>query len=266
MNFKSLYKEYKENHLFWLMFVLFFFLWLVSTVIFTAICMSKGISITEGSLGAYANILVFDATIFAPIAAYFFYDNWKDQKNYDLNKEILLEVDSVLYSIYDELGKYSRRVIKLKDVENYKIELEGQNENKRFIHPNKINELESKCSLFDTLNNTNINILQYNFCLVAFRLGIVLEKIYVSYDKYSAEINSRAVDLTITSSYKKDERSKLNIEINDIKYTINKKYEFHISNENNSVNSIYLTFDELNKEFVKTYNDFRDEIIRNIKL
>lgn len=116
MSLKTLYKEYKENHLFWLMFVLFFFLWLVSTVIFTSICMINKISITEGSLGAYANILVFDATIFAPIAAYFFYDNWKIQHNaklyYDLGSEVLkkLKVFTINLASFFDLALNSSRI------------------------------------------------------------------------------------------------------------------------------------------------------------
>lgn len=99
MQFTAFYKEYKENHLFWLMFVLFFFIWLVTTVIFITFCRIYAIHGTEGTIGAYANFLVFDATIFAPIAAYFFYDNWKIQHNKALLSE---EAKSVYYLLHKE--------------------------------------------------------------------------------------------------------------------------------------------------------------------
>lgn len=73
----------KENYdrLFWILFKLFIFIWLASTVVFVFFCYFYNVRGTEGSIGAYMNLLVFDATIFAPIAAYFFYDNWKEQNS-----------------------------------------------------------------------------------------------------------------------------------------------------------------------------------------
>lgn len=161
MNFKSLYKEYKENYLFWLMFVLFFFLWLVSTIIFTSICMIKGISITEGSLGAYANILVFDATIFAPIAAYFFYDNWKAQHNKTVisyeAKEVwsllvelsieTLDLDYEYYNLYNKEYLYFYNQSKLnKEIEKLKQKTEKYM--MRFYHFSELTENEDSMNLF----------------------------------------------------------------------------------------------------------------------
>ncbi len=76
---KEIYKLVKEEFIFWLMFLLFFMIWLISTIIFYSFCITNGIKIDATLIGSYANILVFNATIFAPIAAYFFYDMWKKQ-------------------------------------------------------------------------------------------------------------------------------------------------------------------------------------------
>lgn len=77
---KETFRTFKEDHLFWLLFILFIFLWALSTVIFTSFCIVYKLPFKD-AIGAYTNLLVFDATIFAPLAAYFFIDNWKEQKN-----------------------------------------------------------------------------------------------------------------------------------------------------------------------------------------
>lgn len=212
------------------------------------------------------NLLVWSATLFTPIAAYFFYDSWKDQKNYELNKEILLEVDTILYSIYEELGKNSRRVETLKEINNYKVILEKHGENKKFIHAKETNDLDSKCTLFDALNGTNIKSFQYNFCLLAFRLGVVLEKIYNEYNKYAEKTNISSVDLTTTTTYKRDEKELFSNEIKAVLYYIEKGYEFNRTNSDGSTESVTLTFGDLASEFEISYKKFRDEIITNIKL
>ncbi|PPC04604.1 hypothetical protein SOI76_14850 [Acinetobacter pittii] len=55
----------------------------VTTIIFIAVNVLLGIAVDSGLIGAYTNLLVFNATLFTPIAAYFFYDNWKDQRTYE---------------------------------------------------------------------------------------------------------------------------------------------------------------------------------------
>ena len=63
--------------------VILSYLILVTTIIFVVVNLLLDISIDSGIIGAYTNLLVFNATLFTPIAAYFFYDNWKDQRKYE---------------------------------------------------------------------------------------------------------------------------------------------------------------------------------------
>ena len=49
---KQLFNEYKEDKMFWLLFILFFFLWFITTVIFTAFCLVYDIEMDAGSIGA----------------------------------------------------------------------------------------------------------------------------------------------------------------------------------------------------------------------
>lgn len=94
---------YKEERLFWFLSLIFIFIWFTSTVIFTVFCRIYNINGDDGSIGAYANILVFDATIFAPIAAYFFYDNWKIQAHYknisDAAKDFINNYNEIIIKI-----------------------------------------------------------------------------------------------------------------------------------------------------------------------
>lgn len=62
------------------MFALFVFLLLATSIIFWNRYNYYGVNVDATLIGAYTNLLVFNATIFTPIAAYFFYDNWKEQK------------------------------------------------------------------------------------------------------------------------------------------------------------------------------------------
>lgn len=78
---KRLLKTYKDDYLFYLLFLIFVFLWLTTTVIFWVACTKNGIKLDATLIGSYANLLVFIATLFAPIAAYFFIDRWKEEKN-----------------------------------------------------------------------------------------------------------------------------------------------------------------------------------------
>lgn len=63
--------------------VILSYLILITTIIFVVVNLLLDISIDSGIIGAYTNLLVFNATLFTPIAAYFFYDNWKDQRKYE---------------------------------------------------------------------------------------------------------------------------------------------------------------------------------------
>lgn len=107
--FKSVYKE---NFLFWLMFKVFFFIWLLTTVIFIWFCNYYKVYGDGSSIGAYMNLLVFDATLFAPIAAYFFYDNWKEQHNTklcsDIAQRIWNKLDLVSSLTHDPSRKFNR--------------------------------------------------------------------------------------------------------------------------------------------------------------
>ena len=70
----------KKDKLFLILFSMFCFLLFSTSMMFFSLCAFFNIS-KEIVISAYTNLLVFNATIFAPLAAYFFIDNWKDQKN-----------------------------------------------------------------------------------------------------------------------------------------------------------------------------------------
>lgn len=70
----------KKDKLFLILFSMFCFILFSTSIMFFSLCAFFHIS-KETVISAYTNLLVFNATIFAPLAAYFFIDNWKDQKN-----------------------------------------------------------------------------------------------------------------------------------------------------------------------------------------
>lgn len=205
------------------------------------------------------------ATLYAPVAAFFFYDSWKDQKKYDLNKELLLEIDNILYSIYEEIGKHSRRAKTLKKVENEKVQLEKSLETRQLHFHKEINDLYQKIALFDALNDSNLKDAQYNFCLIVFRLGIILDKIYQPYEQYSKILNMGNSHLTCTSSYKANEKSKASNSIDNLITALDKKYDFSTENEDGSIKEeILLTFSDLSGSLDSSYSTLREQIIEYI--
>ncbi len=60
-----------------------------------------------------ASLLGWTATLFTPIAAFFFYDTWKEQKNFDTDLEILKECDENLFRFKNELDFICNKIIKI---------------------------------------------------------------------------------------------------------------------------------------------------------
>lgn len=104
-------KKYNEPNLVSKLLLILTALIISTTIIFVLANYLLDIKLDSGLLGAYTNLLVFNATLFTPIAAYFFYDNWKEQRKYENNFEFanttylyILDLDIAL----KELAQYQK--------------------------------------------------------------------------------------------------------------------------------------------------------------
>lgn len=61
------------------LFATFISIFILSTLLFYF--STKNLNLDSGYVGAYVNLLVFDATLFAAITAYLLVDSWKKQHN-----------------------------------------------------------------------------------------------------------------------------------------------------------------------------------------
>ena len=52
-----------------------------------------------------ANVFTGGVTLFAPIAAYYLLNSWKEQKRYEITKELMIDVATILSDVYEKIEK-----------------------------------------------------------------------------------------------------------------------------------------------------------------
>ena len=62
----------------------------------------------------FSNLLVWSATIFTPIAAYFFYDSWKEQYNHSIYSKKIQEVSDAYVAVFYKMLTIDNKMLKLK--------------------------------------------------------------------------------------------------------------------------------------------------------
>lgn len=258
---------FKENYLFWLMFGVFFILWLTTTAIFVFYCNYYDVRGTEGSIGAYANLLVFDATIFAPIAAYFFYDNWKEQKNYELQKELMMKLSELVSTQFLKIMKHARRADRLKEVENSEIVIPNFSDAKYCYDTDLLNEMFAVLKIYEGFSNDeSLKPYKDKFDNHAFELTTFLKKIEKKYSAYSSilEIVPES-DMTQTKTYKIGQKQKVREKILNIKYIMESETEFENTDINGNINRYKITYDKAHDDFEQSYKDFIKTITNKMK-
>jgi hypothetical protein len=201
-NTKSLYKE---NFLFWLMFKVFAFIWLLSTVIFIAFCNYYDVVGDSSSIGAYMNLLVFDATIFTPIAAYFFYDSWKEQHNAKLCSDIAQRIWGKLDLVSNLTHDPSRKFNKIWEISNndfanlkpYMLKVMSQLEH-TIIEVKSDLDLLGKLLDEDISSNLNSNFKNFTYDGAAESIDIfekLQDQYYMDYYPYQEEVKKLLIPI-----------------------------------------------------------------------
>jgi hypothetical protein len=214
-------------------------------------------------MAALVNLSVFVATLFAPIAALILYDNWKIQKNYDLNKEILLSIDNIIFEIYNDLFKKINCLNLIHNIDKYKIEFENYEDNKNLSnYINELNQLQSKIELYDALNKKELKNHFVNFGGALYRVTNISSSVYDSYDKYASKIKIKKTNNTISNRYKHHEKIMYKDEIEGVKEAIRKKHKYQSADYSTIM---FLNFDEAFSQFIEQHNIIIKEVRDKIK-
>lgn len=202
-------------------------------------------------------------SILSSLIIILFYDSWKDQKNYDLNKEILLSIDNIIFEIYNDLFKRINCLTVLHEIDKNKIHLENYDENKFLSnYVNELNQLQSKIELYDALNNKNLKNHVSNFGGSIFKVVSISKTIYDSYEKFSKKIEIKKINNTLSERYTNNEKLIFKSEIEAVKKAMSKKHRYH-SLDYSIVT--FLNFDEAFIEFKNEYNTITEEIRKNLR-
>lgn len=214
-------------------------------------------------MSALVNLSVFVATLFAPIAALILYDNWKIQKNYDLNKEILLSIDNIIFDIYNDIFKRINCITSLYEIDSYKISIENYPENKNLSnYVNEINQLQSKIELYDALNKKNLKEHFNNFGGSIFRITHISQNIFDVYDDYASKIKIENSKNTVSVKYTNSEKIMYKNEIDNLKKALLKKHRYQSSDLSEM---IFLDFIDALDDFKNQYQTITNEVRKNIK-
>lgn len=224
-----------------------------------------------------ANVLVAGVTLFAPLAAYYFYDSWKDQKRYDLGQNYADKSLAILNNIYKELiTRYSHfqienllnenNLVALNRIHKYKYdlnvnlyELSAYSQILIDLFPNKINE--EKYKKIETEILYFQNALQY------------VENKYISY-YYALPEKMKNFDYTTTLQKNEDIKnlSLICIRENIFLDALKKKIKVEImsnpilDNVANIDSYKEISFDSYVSDFNTEYNNYRKELISIIKI
>lgn len=223
----------------------------------------------------FTNLLVWTATLYAPIAAYFFYDSWKEQKNYDLKKNLIEKiiegVSSTQYSILmrmryaNALTEINKNLIVFKNIESI-TNIEGQREYHILAYAN--------IAIFEKLTN-NEEIRQayrwyesYSMTLEKFHLQIA--NIYKDYygkieQDLLKDLLKDSDDFTIRhKNYEKNEKVKFKFEIQKMEILMENNEEIKYSGKIPIKYSI--TYHDLVKDFELKTDELITLLVKQIKI
>lgn len=208
------------------------------------------------------------ATLYAPVAAYFFYDSWKDQKNYELKKELMIKLSELVSTQYIKIKKYAGMTDRLKKVKEYEIRLPSFYQSKHSYDSDLLNEIFSILEIYEGFSNdSSLKKYKNTFDTSAFALSVYLKNIEKKYEEYAKKLE---LDLDLSEissrSYTEERRKKVERCIIYIELEMDKKLDFETIDDNGVVISRNpTTYDEAHDNFDNAYKVFLEKITKNMK-
>lgn len=206
----------------------------------------------------FTNLLVWTATLFTPIAAYFFYDSWKDQKNYDLKKDLLIQVSNLVSTQYIKIAEPTQKFKRLKEIDTTQITISSGDGIKTYYEIRLLNEIYVLLKTYEEFSQDS-SLMEYKdaFCDKAFQLERFLIQIEKQYSNYCEVLGlDNNVNCTKRGYYKGDSKTQAQQSIDQILKFFNIGLEFDQYNKNKWVSSYTITFTTAATEFDEKYNDF----------
>lgn len=221
-----------------------------------------------------ANVFTGGVTLFAPIAAYYLLNNWKDQKRYDLGHKYADKSLVVLNTMYKELNsRYAH------------FNIEGLLQKNLLVAVNRVQkyQYDPTSDLYNLI--ANVNILQSlfpksltesdfdNLETTVLALSSVLGQIENKYLKYYQLLPQKIKDFDYTVTLAKNNSIEnlafINAQENFFLKSLNKKFNIEISviKDHCLVDSNHeLTLNECFDNFKKEFFIYQDKMINIIKI
>lgn len=215
------------------------------------------------------------ATLYAPIAAFFLYESWKDQKQYDLEKQYAEETFRLISQLNTRISKvyYTFKALK-SDISNEIVAL-----NSLYSHQQddmSYSEiLYSSKAQFELINDISTNKISQkiydDFEYSALIINEKLNDVRKAYDSYYKELPDNLKTSTNTQRLRKNLDYILPKRLSNTELALSKhlknKYTFEI-NLYHEGTYIYFEFnyEETYSDFLLKYNKLKSELIEKIKV
>lgn len=206
------------------------------------------------------------ATLYAPLAAFFFYDSWKDQKNYELEKEYAGKIlELVNYFDIDTHNKYSATKSIEELLSKNQLILKNIFPSSNLIG-NKIAEIHTYFNTFNLLSNKKIDKEYMNdFELYAVNITAQLNIINVYLSLYLDDIPKTIKDRNLISYSKQAFHPYKNKYEEAFKTTLKEKIMLEYTTAGVEY-SKETTLEELKNNYDESYKKLVDELSKIIKI
>lgn len=199
------------------------------------------------------------AAFYAPVAAYFLYDSWKEQKRYEIIKELMIDIATILSDVYAKIEKSAILATSLKKIENDKVILNNLINSNNLRKADDLNKIYTLINLYENITNDK-DLMKYkdNFDKTSFNLLFFLSKLDPLYVKYMDTLELQLEPIYIkTTDYKEGEKDKVEKLTFEIGCYLSNSLPVEKGNDD-------FTFDKNKENFNDAYKEFIKEISKRL--
>lgn len=251
------------------------FLILISICLFIALLIN--LKFHQDCATVITGMLGVCATLYAPIAAFFLYDSWKEQKQYELEKQYAEDVLKAIISIKDQLTRKYYSFLNFKTyMEKKLIAINSLFSNEKTISiSQQLNEAIAKFELLESISIKKPNKLlfenfEYSILLLNNYNNTFEEKYEKYYNLLPLNLKNSSITMVLDKnnlSIPNEENIKINLAENELlrlfeiklKMEINKHYE-------GELNYYEFSYKEYKDNFEADYQKLASELIKYIKV
>ena len=206
-----------------------------------------------------ANVFTGGVTLFAPIAAYYLLNSWKEQKRYEITKELMIDVATILSDVYEKIEKSAILANSLKNIKDDKVILNNLINTNNLRKADDLNKIYTLINLYENITNDKELMEHKNtFDEASFDVLFFLSKLDPLYVKYMDALELQLEPIYIkTTNYKEGEKDKVENLIFNINYYLNESLPARKGNDD-------FTFDKNKEKFNDAYKEFIKEISKRL--